>query len=279
MCQLYFLLPTIQLVVLTVFFYIDSVAEVLGIVLSSWADPLTILSPMLYYYDNARAESVSEKLWQVENKGSDPASELLLALNSAQAKSLSYLRVTTSEGKGKSKSQAIVLRVLPAEAQSPANVTFYSVQLPKSLNKGETVALDIYSAFTHLLTPYPVEIGQSDVQLVLFHDSAHFLSPYPVKVQATAMKVPSFRVESFTKVEPSKISDGEIRYGPYENVPALSYMPITAHFENNEPFAVVKELEREIEISHWGNIYITEKYHLTHAGARHKGGFSRYVVA
>ncbi|BBN19307.1 dolichyl-diphosphooligosaccharide---protein glycosyltransferase subunit 1 (ribophorin I) [Marchantia polymorpha subsp. ruderalis] len=213
---------------------------------------------------------------RVENKGSDPASELLLALNSAQAKSLSYLRVTTSEGKGKSKSQAIVLRVLPAEAQSPANVTFYSVQLPKSLNKGETVALDIYSAFTHLLTPYPVEIGQSDVQLVLFHDSAHFLSPYPVKVQATAMKVPSFRVESFTKVEPSKISDGEIRYGPYENVPALSYMPITAHFENNEPFAVVKELEREIEISHWGNIYITEKYHLTHAGARHKGGFSRF---
>ncbi|KAL2609587.1 hypothetical protein R1flu_028160 [Riccia fluitans] len=213
---------------------------------------------------------------KVENKGMEPASEVLLAVSSEQAKSMAYLRVTTTEGRGKSKAPGVVLSVKPAEGEGPANVTFFSVELPKPLGKGEAVALDIYSAYSHLLKPFPVEIGQSDVQLVLFHDSAYYLSPYPVKVQTTAMRVPSFRVESFTKVEPSKITDGEIKYGPYENIPALTYSPITAHFENNEPFAVVKDLEREIEISHWGNIYITEKYRLTHAGARHKGGFSRF---
>ncbi|KAL3699451.1 hypothetical protein R1sor_017473 [Riccia sorocarpa] len=213
---------------------------------------------------------------KVENKGPEPAAEVLLAVSAEQAKSLAYVRVTTAEGKGKNKAPGVVLSVKPQEAEDLGNVTFFSVELPKPLGKGETVALDIYSAYTHRLKPFPLEIGQSDVQLVLYHDSAYYLSPYPVKVQTTSLRVPSFRVESFTKVEPSKIAEGEIKYGPYENVPALTHTPITAHFENNEPFAVVKNLEREIEISHWGNIYVTEKYHLTHAGARHKGGFSRF---
>ncbi|KAF9594713.1 hypothetical protein IFM89_034696 [Coptis chinensis] len=41
------------------------------------------------------------------------------------------------------------------------------------------------------------------------------------------------------------------------------------------PFAVVQELLREVEISHWGSVQVTEHYKLVHAGARHKGIFSR----
>lgn len=33
------------------------------------------------------------------------------------------------------------------------------------------------------------------------------------------------------------------------------------HYENNAPFAAA-EIEREIEISHWGNVYVEERYHV-----------------
>ncbi|QCE07937.1 oligosaccharyltransferase complex subunit alpha [Vigna unguiculata] len=83
------------------------------------------------------------------------------------------------------------------------------------------------------------------------------------------------RVESFTVVDPTKRAGTELKYGPYENHPPYSYSPVLVHFENNNPFAVVEELEREIEISHWGSIQVTERYSLVHAGAQHKGVFSR----
>lgn len=38
------------------------------------------------------------------------------------------------------------------------------------------------------------------------------------------------------------------------------------------------DLEREIEVSHWGNVYVTENYKLRNAGAKHKGTFSRSAV-
>lgn len=38
------------------------------------------------------------------------------------------------------------------------------------------------------------------------------------------------------------------------------------HYENNHPFAHVTELEREIEVSHWGNVYFEERYSLVSWG-------------
>ncbi|KAF2295081.1 hypothetical protein GH714_031408 [Hevea brasiliensis] len=69
--------------------------------------------------------------------------------------------------------------------------------------------------------------------------------------------------------------NSELKYGPYEDRPPYSFSPIIVHFENNNPFAVVEEIVREVEISHWGNLQITEHYKLVHTGARHKGVFSR----
>jgi hypothetical protein len=76
-------------------------------------------------------------------------------------------------------------------------------------------------------------------------------------------------------VEPTKFAGRELKYGPYEDRPPYSFSPVIVHLENNSPFAVVEELLREVEISHWGNLQITEHYKLAHAGARHKGVFSR----
>ncbi|RDY02162.1 Dolichyl-diphosphooligosaccharide--protein glycosyltransferase subunit 1A [Mucuna pruriens] len=214
---------------------------------------------------------------KVENTGSGVVSEILLAFPENQANHFAYLKATLSEGKGKVKPSAGA--GLPVEVVHPKDVppalTIYSVSLPKGLGKGDSLTLDVLAVLTHILQPFPEKINQADIQLLLFQESAHYLSPYAVKVQSLTVKLPDARIESYTKLENAKLQGSELKYGPYENLPSFSYVPIVIHFENNQAFAVAKELVREIEISHWGNVQITEHYNIVHAGAQSKGEFSR----
>ncbi|XP_021285467.1 dolichyl-diphosphooligosaccharide--protein glycosyltransferase subunit 1A [Herrania umbratica] len=213
---------------------------------------------------------------KVENGGPEMVSEVLLAFPELQAKKLAYLMATQHEGKGKAKNSAAAL---PVEVASPKDMppalTFYSVSLPKGLAEGDSFTFDVLAVYTHALQPIPEQITQADIQLVVYQESAYYLSPYVVKVQSLSIKLPDSRIESYTKLENTKIHGSEIKYGPYENLPAFSYSPIVVHFESNEPFAVAQELVREIEVSHWGNVQVTEHYKLVHGGARSKGEFSR----
>ncbi|XP_028784711.1 dolichyl-diphosphooligosaccharide--protein glycosyltransferase subunit 1A [Neltuma alba] len=214
---------------------------------------------------------------KVENTGSDPVSEVLLTFPDNQANHLAYLTVTVNGGKGKGKASSggnLPVGVVHPEGMPPS-LTTYSVSLPKGLGKGDSLLLDVLAVFTHSLRPIPEKITQSDIQLVLFQESAHYLSPYDVKVQSLSVKLPDARIESYTKLENTKLHGSEIKYGPYENLSPFSYLPIVIHFESNHPFAVAKELIREVEISHWGNVQVTEHYSLVHAGAQSKGEFSR----
>ncbi|KAL5984258.1 Dolichyl-diphosphooligosaccharide--protein glycosyltransferase subunit 1A [Asimina triloba] len=213
---------------------------------------------------------------KVLNEGPHAASEILLSIPDFQAKNLAYLSASSHEGKGKTKGSIIDLPVEAVQpAGMPANLTVYSISLPKELAEGNSFTVDILSVFTHSLDPFPEEITQADTQLLLFQDSAVYLSPYQVTIQSLSIRLPSPRVETYTKLPNAKLVDSEIKYGPYENLPPFSYHPIVVHFENNKPFAVGEKLVREIEVSHWGNVQITEHYNLVHGGARTKGGFSR----
>lgn len=216
-------------------------------------------------------------LAQIENNGAEAVSKVLLPYTENQVKNLAFLLVTISEGKGKTKtySDSLPLDVVHPEGMPPS-LTWYAVSLPKELGKGGSLTLDVKAAFTHLLTPFPEKITQADVQLVAFQDSAHYLSAYAVKIQSLTVKLPEPKVESYTKLENTKFSGSEIKYGPYEKIPPLSHPLIVIHFVSNKPFSVAQELVREIEVSHWGNVQVTENYNLFHAGAELTGEFSRY---
>ncbi|CAJ1976751.1 unnamed protein product [Sphenostylis stenocarpa] len=212
---------------------------------------------------------------KVENLGTSAASEVHLAFSPTEVEHLATLKAAATSGKRKKKTY-VPLDVKSAELPDGPNGTkFFSIALLSPLSKGETTTLEVLYILTRSLEPFPVEISQSESQLVYFRDSAILLSPYHVKQQTTFIKTPSTRVESFTVVDPTKRAGTELKYGPYESQPPYSYSPVLVHFENNNPFAVVEELEREIEISHWGSIQVTERYSLVHAGAQHKGVFSR----
>ncbi|KAI3465473.1 hypothetical protein Pfo_022136 [Paulownia fortunei] len=223
----------------------------------------TVCSDLVISKLDRQIDLSSQIVWttvslKVENNGVDAVSEILLPFPEHQVKNLAFLSVMISEGKGKTKA-----------------LTWYSVSLPKELGKGGSLTLEVRAVFTHILRPFPEKITQADVQLVAFQDSAHYLSPYAVKVQSLTVKLPEPKVESYTKLENSKFSGSEIKYGPYENLPPFSYSPIVVHYVSNKPFSVAQELVREIEISHWGNVQITENYNLVHAGAEITGEFSR----
>ncbi|WZZ67291.1 LOW QUALITY PROTEIN: hypothetical protein YC2023_078661 [Brassica napus] len=77
----------------------------------------------------------------------------------------------------------------------------------------------------------------------MLQESAQYLSPYAVESQSLSIKLPNARVESDTKLEGTKVQGSEIKYGPYKNL---------------------AQLVREIEVSHWGNVKVTEHYNLVH---------------
>lgn len=213
--------------------------------------------------------------FQVENAGKTSASEVLLAFPPTQANQLAFLEALAATGKKKKKGY-VPLVVKPTELpDAPNDTKYFSISLVNPLNSGETATLEILYVFTHSLEPFPVEISQSESQLVYYRDSALILSPYHIKQQTTFIKTPSTKVESFTRVEPTSRASNELKYGPFEDRLPYSYSPILVHFENNNPFAVVEELVREVEVSHWGNLQITEHYKLAHGGAQHRGVFSR----
>ncbi|TXG49531.1 hypothetical protein EZV62_025406 [Acer yangbiense] len=212
---------------------------------------------------------------KVENTGETAASDILLAFPPTQVQHLAFIEALATTGKRKKKSyerQDVKPTELP---DAPNGTKYFTISLINPLKSGDTATLEVLYIFTHSLEPFPVEISQSESQLVYYRDSALILSPYHIKKQITFIKTPSTKVESFTRVEPSNRVGTELKYGPFEDQPPYSFSPIIVHFENNNPFAVVEELVREVEISHWGSLQITEHYNLVHGGARHKGVFSR----
>ncbi|VDP33165.1 unnamed protein product [Soboliphyme baturini] len=127
-----------------------------------------------------------------------------------------------------------------------------------------------------MLQPFPTHIMQKDQQYVVFNGNLYFFSPYTVKKQSLHVKLSAGALEYYSKqVQPVRRNGTTLVYGSYENVGPYSKSPLRVHYENNSPFLVVKNIERVIEVSHWGNIAVEEKLQIVHEGAQLIGPFSR----
>eukprot|EP00941_MAST-03F_sp_MAST-3F-sp1_P000025 g25.t1 len=147
----------------------------------------------------------------------------------------------------------------------------YKVQL---LDKFPQI-FTIYSVHTHMLTPYPTEITQGEPQLVLLELDAYFNSAYSTDKMTTVVELYSNQVESWSRHKPSKRKDKKVQYGPYLDVEPHAEAPVLIHFQNDHPFVTFTHVDKEIEVSHWGNIAVEELIDMEHTGAKLKGGFSR----
>ena len=141
----------------------------------------------------------------------------------------------------------------------------YRVPIP-SLAPGASATVDVEVVFFQSIVPFPVQISQDDKQLVKYGGNSYFYSPYVCATQTSIFTLPTADIVSFSKVSPTSSADDTVTYGPYVDKEPSSYGRIDLHYENNNPFLKVVELERIIEVSHWGNIAVEEHVHIKHIG-------------
>ncbi|XP_014213080.1 dolichyl-diphosphooligosaccharide--protein glycosyltransferase subunit 1 isoform X2 [Copidosoma floridanum] len=210
-----------------------------------------------------------------ENSGESPIHEFYFSIEAVQHDSLSYIGATLREH-NRPKLQ-VRESVLPDLPETQPGALYYSIRLRDPLQPERSVSVEVETVFSHELIPHPREISQKQKQLVKWHGNLYLFSPYLVSKQTTTLLLPSRNVESYTKaVKPISQSDTSITYGPFEMKPPYTHQELAVHFENNHRFLTITQLERSIEVSHWGNIAIEETIKLLHTGAVLKGSFSRY---
>ncbi|KNC26798.1 hypothetical protein FF38_06339 [Lucilia cuprina] len=178
------------------------------------------------------------------------------------ANSLSYVSVKDARKK------ELTVRRVEKDQQ-----IYINVELPTAVNNQEFFVELVYS---QVIKPYPVEIKQSEKQLVKYNGFLYFYTPYKTVEQKTQVVLSSSNVIAYNQTKPYNLAGSKIKYGPYENVAAFTKENLYIHYENQNPFMTVNRLERTIQISHWGNIAVEENIQLTHSGAQLKGSFSRY---
>jgi oligosaccharyltransferase complex subunit alpha (ribophorin I) len=202
------------------------------------------------------------------NAGDKAASTFLLAIPSESA---SHLALVNAVHDGK------LADVAPTTGEARDGVTYFSVALNQAVSPKEQAVIDLIYVFTHVQQPYPTHVSQNDPQLVVFADNHYFLSPYTVRSQKTVVKLPSASLESYSQDARPAVHKGDtITYGPYEGIQAYQQSPLKIHFENNTPFLTITKLVLEVEVSHWGNVAITEHINMQHDGAKLQGSFSRF---
>lgn len=205
----------------------------------------------------------------VRNDGQSSARSVVYAIDEELANNLAIINAAIKSGEEDQKLSA-------TKANQQGKVT-YSIELAEPLQPGKELTIDVETIFPHSLTPYPSKITQAEKQLVQFKGNVYFYSPYKTLTQTTTVTLASDKVESYTDtIKPVSKTESKIIYGPYENKDAYSQELLNVHSENNSPFLTVTELDRLIEVSHWGNIAVEETVDIRHTGALLKGPFSRY---
>ncbi|PSN53126.1 Dolichyl-diphosphooligosaccharide--protein glycosyltransferase subunit 1 [Blattella germanica] len=212
---------------------------------------------------------VSHKI-TLQNNGKGAVKSFLFAAEPTVKDKLSYIGAQSGD------SSKTSLKILETKVQNHADKAFWRIELKDALKPGDAASVDLEAIYTQQLTPHPAFITQKEKQLVLFHGNHYLFSPYTSLKQTTTVNLGTRNVESYSKLKPSSQNDNSIVYGPYENVAAFSIDKMTLHYENNSPFLTITNLERVIEVSHWGNIAVEETIDLKHSGAILKGPFSRY---
>uniref|UniRef100_A0AC34QJB5 Dolichyl-diphosphooligosaccharide--protein glycosyltransferase subunit 1 n=1 Tax=Panagrolaimus sp. JU765 TaxID=591449 RepID=A0AC34QJB5_9BILA len=202
---------------------------------------------------------------EYKTDGTDTKS-FLHVLSKADDEHLSYLVATDSTDR------KLAVTKVPAPKDGNTDYIYYKIDLIDSATKDKPYKLRIEYVLTQILKPYPAQISQAEQQFMQYTGTVNYVSYYKIDSDTTNVKVGNGKVLSHSA---GKASSEKIQVGPTTNVQPFTATPLTIHYENNSPFAVVTSLKRIIEVSHWGNIAIEDHVEVLHKGAELKGSFSR----
>lgn len=164
-----------------------------------------------------------------------------------------------------------------------SDIQYYRIRLPSPLKAGGQQTLGITFYYLKAYAPLPASIDQTDSQYLTYDFSAYAPSAYPTLKQKTELKVASSIIPDYTKLPgngdvsefPQK-QGSKLIYGPFDEKPAGAVSPASVRFDFTKPVTHISELERDVEVSHWGgNIAFEERYTLHHRGANLTSQFNR----
>lgn len=215
----------------------------------------------------------------VGNVSDEPQDEYYLLFTTDQ-----MARVGGLEVKDRKDANAGPFAAEPAEYNSHSDLQYYRIRLPAPLKPGGQQTLGITFYYLKAYSPLPVSIRQEDRQYLVYDFSVYAPSAYPTLKQKTEVKAPTFSpIPDYTKMAGK---DGEeqfpqqlgskLTYGPFGEKPAGAASPASVRFEFTKPVTHVSNLDRDVEVSHWGgNVAFEERYTLKHRGANLSVPFNR----
>jgi oligosaccharyltransferase complex subunit alpha (ribophorin I) len=164
-----------------------------------------------------------------------------------------------------------------------SDIQYYRIQLPTPLKPGAQQTLGITYYVLKAYDPLPASIAQDEKQFLSYSFSAYVPSVYTTSKQKTEVKIPSLSTSEYTKLPGSgdvkefpQKQGSKLTYGPFDEKPAGAAEPVNVRFEFTKPVIHVGDLERDIEVSHWGgNVAFEERYTMYHRGANLSSLFNR----
>jgi len=157
--------------------------------------------------------------------------------------------------------------------QKEYQATLYRIVLETPLKSQQSITFSVNEVYWKRMDPLPKKITLQEDQKVVLNDNVYYYTPYVVLSQSTSYKLAGTPI-SYSDEE-GKVRGAHIDYKFPTQITGFSVRNNRIHFENNTPFVVFKKVQKTIEVSHWGNIYIEESYQLANEGAEFKGEYSR----
>jgi len=121
-----------------------------------------------------------------------------------------------------------------------SNYIYYTISFDP-IDKDETKTLSITEHYFESLSFLPKKITIKEDQLSLFQDTGNLPSIYETK----------------------------------NTIKPLKSYPIKIHYINNNPYIIMNHASKTYQVSHWGNIAVTEDYQMENIGAKLDGEFGR----
>lgn len=143
------------------------------------------------------------------------------------------------------------------------------------ISVGDSTKFTVHEHHFEKLKFLPRKITLKEDQYELYEDYQNTLSPYSTESQKTTVILPSEStiILSYT-TKNAKKSGSRITY-ELEDVSPLSKVSMRVHYVNNKPLMVFSSAAKTYQVSHWGNIAVTEEYKIANIGAELTGEFGR----
>ncbi|OAQ84107.1 oligosaccharyltransferase alpha subunit [Purpureocillium lilacinum] len=213
----------------------------------------------------------------IENVSKQPQDEYYLPFTADQMS-----RVGGFEVKDRKDTTAGPFVAERVEYDPNSDVQYFRIRLPAPLKAGGQQTLGISFYVLKAYSPLPASIKQDEQQYLVYDFSVYAPSAYPTLKQKTEVKAPSSSIPDYTKIagkdgkgSPQK-QGSKLTYGPFDEKPAGAVSPASVRFEFTKSVLHIADLERDIEVSHWGgNVAFEERYTLIHRGANLSSPFNR----